>query len=400
MKIGIIREGKRPIDRRVPLTPAQAKKLTSTYPGVEVVVQPSSIRCFLDTDYAALGLPVQDDLHDCDILLGVKEVPIPDLIPNKTYFFFSHTIKKQAYNRDLLRSILQKNITLVDYEVLTDPQGQRVIAFGRYAGIVGAYNGIWAYGQRTGSFSLKRAYKCHDLKELQKEFQKVKLPPIKIALTGTGRVGQGAMEVLDGMGIKRVSVRDFLEKPFTEAVYVSLDTSDYNQTTDGRPFDLAAFYQDPRAGFTSNFKRFLPQTDLLIAGAYWDMRAPVLFEKSDMKTGNFNIQVIADITCDIEGSIPSTKQPSTIDDPIYDYNTLTDKIEPATFKPGSITVMAVDNLPCELPRDASTDFGQMLTEKVLPYFLGEDTNGIRQRATITHQGKLTPTFDYLTDYVS
>lgn len=398
MKIGIIREGKQPIDRRVPLTPRQAKEVQEKFPEVKVYVQPSPIRCFYDQDYAALGIRLSEDLSHCDILLGVKEVPIPELIANKTYFFFSHTIKKQPYNRELLAEILDKNISLVDYEVLTNPPGKRVIAFGRYAGIVGAYNGLWTYGKRYGYFKLKRAHECHDLNELHQELRKVQLPDIKIAVTGGGRVAKGAWEVLDSAGIRRVSVEEYLEKSFDEPVYVALKTKDYNQTTDSSAFDLKAFYQDPTRGFEGNFRRFLPMTDLFIAGAYWDMRAPVLFEQSDMQH-NFGIKVIADVTCDIEGSIPSTKKPSTIEDPIYDYNPKTDSVAAPLSDSGNVTVMAVDNLPCELPRDASHDFGRMLIDEVLPYFLGEDTVGMRQRATITEGGQLTPEFAYLQDYV-
>ncbi len=400
MKIALIREDKRPIDRRVPLTPEQCVEVQKMFPKVKVVVQPSPIRCFSDNDYIAARIELQEDLSDCDLLLGIKEVPIKELIADKMYFFFSHTIKKQDYNRELLRAILKKNITLVDYEVLTDEQGKRVIAFGRYAGIVGAYNGIWAYGKRSGLYDLKRAHECLDMEEMQGEYQKVKLPPIKIAVTGSGRVSGGAWEVLDGIGIPRVEVDEYLNEHFDEPVYVALATSDYNKTSDGSAFDLKAFYDDPTQGFESDFRRFLPMTDLFIAGAYWDMNAPVLFDKLDMQHSDFGIKVIADVTCDIEGSIPSTKQPSTIDDPIYDYDPKTDSVKPPLSDESHVTVMAVDNLPCELPRDASRDFGRMLIEEVLPNFLGEDKIGMQKRSIITHGGTLTEAFSYLTDYVA
>lgn len=400
MKIGLIREGKRPIDRRVPLTPAQCREVQEKFPYVRIVVQPSPIRCFADSDYAEQGIPLQEDLTDCDVLLGVKEVPIPELISGKTYFFFSHTIKKQDYNRELLRTILEREITLVDYETLTNPPGKRVIAFGRYAGIVGAYNALWTYGKRSQRFSIKRAHQCHDLQELHQELKKVKLLPLKIAVTGGGRVAKGAWEVLDSAGIRRVSVAEYLDQTFEEAVYVPLKTADYNCTTDGSSFNLQAFYEDPTTGFAGNFRRFLPLTDILIAGAYWDFRAPVLFDASDTQRDDFAIQVIADVTCDIEGSIPTTKQPSTIEDPIYDYDPASGEVKPPLSDEQHITVMAVDNLPCELPRDASHDFGRMLIDEVLPYFLGEDTVGMMERAQITAQGRLTDNFSYLSDYVA
>ena len=190
-KIGLIREGKIPIDRRVALTPAQAKTVMHRFPGVEVVAERSDIRCYPDKEYEREGIRLVDSLEDCKIILGVKEVPVDSLIPAKTYFFFSHTIKKQPYNRGLLQEILRKNITLVDYETLTDQTGKRIIAFGRWAGIVGSYNGIWTFGQRYNLFNTRRAYTCFDLDDLWSELTNINLPPIKIVLTGGGRVAKG-----------------------------------------------------------------------------------------------------------------------------------------------------------------------------------------------------------------
>src|SRR5690606_22634058 len=206
-KIGIVKEGKVPVDKRVPLTPKKCQETLQNYPDVEIAVQPSPIRCFSDQEYTELGIKLQQDLTDCDIIMGVKEVPVDQLIPDKTYLFFSHTIKKQAYNRKLLQAILQKNITLIDYETLTNNNGNRIVAFGYWAGVVGAYNGILTYGKKWSLFNLKPAHQCVDLEDMEEEFFKVKaLPPIKIAITVGGRVAHGAMEVLDMMGIKKVSV--------------------------------------------------------------------------------------------------------------------------------------------------------------------------------------------------
>ena len=398
VKIGLIKEGKVPVDRRVPIIPEQAREIHELHPDVTVFCQKSDIRCFKDQEYEKNGISLTDDISECDILLGVKEVPVDELIVNKTYFFFSHTIKKQEYNRDLLRAILEKNIRLIDYECLTDLSGRRLIAFGRYAGIVGAYNGILTYGRRYNLFNLKRARDCFDLEELKSEYTKVKLPKIKIALTGGGRVAKGAMEVLNGMDIRRVSPEAFLKERFDDPVYTQLNARDYNGRKDGKTFIRSEFYQKPD-DYHSEFLPFTRAADILIAGAYWDPKSPVLFTKEDVLKRDFEIKVVADITCDIEGSIPSTKKPATIDDPIYDYNPSEDKVETAFSDEANITVMAVDNLPGELPRDASRDFGFELVNHVLPNLIYEDTDDIIKRAIITENGKLTEKYAYLQDFV-
>ena len=397
-RIGLIREGKIPIDRRVPLTPAQAKTVMSRFPGVEVVAERSDIRCFHDKEYEREGIRLVDSLDDCDIILGVKEVPVDVLIPGKTYFFFSHTIKKQPYNRGLLQEILGRNITLVDYETLTERTGKRIIAFGRWAGIVGAYNGIWTFGQRYNLFNTRRAHTCFDLDDLWSELTKINLPPVKIVLTGGGRVAKGAMEVLSRLGVRKVTPRQFLEQWFDFPVFVQLNARNYNRRKDGQDFSRNNFYGTPQM-YEADFSKYAEVADILIASAFWDPKAPALFSREEILSDNFKIAVIADITCDIEGSIPCTKRPSTIEDPIYDYNPCDDQIENALSDEANITIMAVDNLPCELPRDASASFGNDLVEKVLPELLGDDAEGVIKRATIAHGGKLTERFTYLQEYV-
>lgn len=397
-KIGVIKEGKVPIDRRVPLTPKQAKFIQDHF-NVEVSIQSSDIRCFSDDDYRNVGLPIVDSVEDCDIILGVKEVPMDKLVPNKTHFFFSHTIKKQDYNRELLRSILEKKIRLIDWETLTNESGNRIIAFGRWAGIVGAYNGLWTYGKRTNLFNLKRANECFDYEDLKNEYGKINLPNVKIALTGGGRVTKGAMEVLLEAGISQVTPHDFLSERFDEPVFTQLNSRDYNKRKDGGEFHRNEFYSNPEL-YEGDFLKYAKVTDILIACAFWDPAAPVLFHREDILRDDFDIRIIADITCDIEGSIPSTKKPSTIDDPIYDYNPSDDQVEQALSDEGNITVMAVDNLPCELPRDASASFGNELVNNVIPHLLGDDSEGIIHRATIAKDGVLTNNYNYLQDYVN
>ena len=400
LTIGLIREGKTPPDKRVPLTPKKCTEVQADFPGLRVVVQSSPIRSYADQEYRDLGLEVRDDVSACDVLLGVKEVPADQLIAHKTYLFFSHTVKKQPANRQLLQAVLQKNITLIDYELLTNARGERIVAFGRYAGIVGAYNGLLTYGRKHNLFALRPAHQCVDMEDMQEEFFKVKkLPPIKMAVTGSGRVAQGALEVLDRMGIRRVSVYDYLYHDFNEPVYVQLLSSDYNRRRDGRVWDTQDFHKNPQE-YESTFGHFLPVTDLLIACAYWHPAAPKLFTEADTQRPGFRINTIADVTCDVNGSVPTTKRSSTIAEPAFDYNPATGELEPPYSRPTNITEMAVDNLPCELPRNASRDFGRQLLDNVLPHLVGDDSAGVIARATIAKGGKLTERYQYLADYVA
>jgi alanine dehydrogenase len=399
LNIGILREGRIPHDRRVALTPQHCVELKSKYPQIQIFVQPSPIRCFVDADYVAVGCELVEDLSHCDLLLGVKEVPVPNLIEGKTYFFFSHTIKKQPYNKVLLQTIIEKKIRIIDYECITNKQGERLIAFGRYAGIVGAYNGVLTYGQKFGLFNLKRAYLCQDLEEVKTECVKIKLPAIKILITGNGRVANGAIEMLNIMGIKQVSIDEYLYNAFDEPVFVQLNSSDYHVHKKGLAFDRKEFHEQP-SNFLSSFYRFTKVTDLLLACAYWHPEAPLLFTKERMGQADFKIKVIADITCDINGSIPATMRASSIEDPVYDYNPQTCQLDRAFVSNQNITLMAVDNLPGELPRNASNDFGNLLTHTIMPYLLGDDSEGVIERATIAQNGDLMPRFEYLRDYVS
>lgn len=395
MKIGVIREGKNPPDKRVPLTPEQCKQFNEKF-DAELVVQPSPIRAFKDEEYANLGVTLQEDLSDCDVIIGVKEVPIDMLIDNKQFFFFSHTIKKQPYNAKLMKSFLDKGITMTDYETLTYPNGARILGFGRYAGLVGAYNGILAWGKRTGDFDLKAAHATEGLKEMFEELKKVKFGNKKIAITGNGRVAKGAMEILDELKIKKVSPEDYLTQSYDEVVYTQLLSQDFYTSKEGKDWSSKDFYANPKE-YKSTFLRYTSMTDLFISCHYWDHNADVLWTAEDMRSDDFNIKVVADITCDIKGSIPSTIQPSTIADPIYGYNPKTEDLGDA-FAEENITVMAVDNLPCEVPKDASEGFGTDMIDKVLPCLIESDPDTVIERASITVKGKLGEGYQYLSDY--
>ena len=393
----LIQERKNPPDRRAVFSPKKFAEARKRFPDANFIIEASPIRIFDDADYAKEGFEVTEDLKNADVLLGVKEVPIEALIPNKKYFFFSHTIKKQHYNRELLKAVLEKNIELYDHEVITAQNGARLIGFGRYAGLVGAYNGLRAWGLRDKTYILPKAEGLADLWAIKKELQKIILPPIKICLSGSGRVAHGAQEILDFMKIEQVGVADYLNRAYKKPVYCLIDVMDYNKRKDGKRGKGIDFFRDPTP-YVSDFFRLATVTDLFIAGHFYGDGAPFLFTRADAKKDDFNIKVIADISCDIDGPVASTLRPSTIDAPLYGYDPKTET-ETAFDAPGAITVMAVDNLPCELPRDASEGFGELFLKDVLPAFFNGDEDGILERARMTQNGQLTERFNYLQDYV-
>lgn len=400
MKIGILRESKVPVDTRVALTPDQCKTIMAEFTDVSIVVQPSAFRCFHDVAYIKSGVQVTEDLTDCDILLGIKEVAPETLIPGKTYIIFSHTSKKQIHNRKLLQAILGKEITLIDYELLTDTKGVRLIGFGRWAGLIGSYHGIRALCMKAGLYELPLPQACHNLDGIIKVASACSLPSVRIAITGDGRVAGGAEEMMAAFGIKKITVEDYMQKGnLVHPVYVQLDPEKYNKRNDEGPFDLKHFFSSPQL-YSSNFLRFCSLTDLLIVAAYWDPRAPLLFTAEQITQPDFRINVIADITCDLHGSIPSTVKTTTLSDPYYDYDPVSGNARlPFSVKNG-ITVMSIDNLPNGLPCEASSDFGHNIMKSILPLLLLGDPEKVLERATITKKGQLTPLFTYLYSWAS
>ncbi len=413
MKIGIIREGKTPPDNRVVLSPDQCKELLAKYPlaEIKIQIQSSSHRCYSDQEYQNAGLTLTDDISDCDILIGIKEVPMDLLIPNKTYFIFSHTIKKQSGNQKLIQAIIKKNITLIDYECITDENGNRLIAFGRFAGIVGAHNGLMAYGKRTGNFNLPRIKDFKNFEAMKNFYRSSSLsfPRLNIVVTGTGRVASGAVELLDFLDIKKVSKEEFLsysvssiELRESQPVYTQLTSDDlYSRISDGG-FDRTEFHARPEL-YQCDFKPYTSLTDIMLNCVFWKKGIPPFFKVHDIHLNWFRIKTIADISCDVQGSVPITLRASTIDEPVYgiDKNT---HLETAPYLPSSVDIMAVDNLPNELPRDASNEFGEKFINLVFPELLkmvGGDANHgseMIDRATIVKNGELTERFEYLEDY--
>ena len=394
-RIGLIREGKTPADNRVSLTPAQCKWIHKNAPHIKIIAQSSQHRCFSDREYISAGVEVKEDISDCDILLGIKEVPVDQLVPDKTYLFFSHTKKKQPHNQQLLKAVLDKNIRLVDYECLEHEDGQRIIGFGFFAGVVGAHNGMMAYGNRTGLFKLDRVYKQRSFRELIHNYFGLRLPNVKIVVAGSGRVAHGILEVMNLMGIHEVEPEDYLKRRFSYPVYTQLKGAElYKHKVTGR-YSRMDFHEHPEE-YACNFLPYAEQTDILMNGVYWEKNVPRLFEKEDAKAENFIIQTIADITDDANGSVPINVGDQTIEEPVYGVDKITlEKTTP--YLKNSIDIMAVGNLPNELPRDASRYFGEQLIKYVLEDLIGNSSD-IIDRATMARDGQLTDHFSYLQDY--
>jgi alanine dehydrogenase len=397
IKIGIIKEGKIPADNRVALTPAQCKWVQQTYPGCRLIVQRSASRCFSDREYRMAGIELADSLEDCSILLGIKEVPPYQVLPQKKYLFFSHTCKKQPHNQKLLQTIIERGCTLIDYECLRHDDGQRIIGFGFFAGIVGAHNGMMAYGTRTGSYHLKRVYQQKDFKTLIHTYFGLKLPNLKIAVTGSGRVAHGIVEIMNLMGVIEVEKEEYVSREFSYPVYVQLKGADLYAHKEGQPYSREHFHENPQQ-YGCLFKNYVSHTDILMNGVFWDTDVPRLFQKETIQKADFRIQTIADITDDANGSVPINVGDQTIEDPVYGIDKTTFE-KTAPYLQNSVDLMAVGNLPNELPRDASQYFGEQLIKYVLPDLL-QGNSAIINRATIVKEGHLTNEYNYLCDYAA
>jgi alanine dehydrogenase len=396
-KIGLIREGKNPPDTRVALTPRQCREMMKAIPGLEIVAQSSPTRCFTDDEYRTEGIPVVQQVADCDILLGIKEVNIEDLIPDKTYLFFSHTKKGQAYNQGLMQAMIKKRISMVDYECLTHTDGQRILGFGFFAGLVGAHNGLLTYGRRTGAFSLPAAHYIGSVEGLQAVYNDLVLPPVRIVVTGSGKVAAGVLEVMNYLDVEYIEPEDFLENDYEYPVYTHLKGTTLYLNKEGERYHREDFHAHPEK-YHCVFEPFLTRADILMNGVYWDKHVPRLFAKHDVARPDYTLHVISDITCDLDGSVPINMGSTTIDNPVYGVNRFSlQRTEPFCNEDPYIDIMAVDNLPNELPRDASAHFGNHLEKYVLRELLQPDSDLIA-RATICKNGELTPPYEYLSEY--
>ena len=397
IKIGLIREGKIPADNRVALTPSQCKWIQKNAPDIRILVQSSAHRCFSDKEYVMAGVEVKEDISECDILFGIKEVPAGELIGGKKYLFFSHTRKKQLYNQKLFHALIQKEITLIDYECLEHSDGQRILGFGFFAGVVGGHNGIMAYGRRTGLYDLERVYIQKSFRQLIHTYFGLKLPNIKIVVTGSGRVAHGVLEVMNLMGVIEIEPDEFLERKFEYPVFTQLKGAGLYEHRVSGSYGREDFHKNPK-DYRSKFLPYTKVTDILMNGIYWDRDMPRLFEWEDMAAADFSIQTIADITDDKEGSVPCNLGDTTIEHPIYGVDK-TSRQRTAPFLPGSLDMMAVGNLPNELPRDASRYFGEQLIKYVLQDLI-KGNSVVIERATMLEHGRLTPHYDYMKEYAA
>lgn len=396
--IGLIREGKQPSDTRVALTPQQCAQILHERPGLRIIAQPSSIRCFSDSEYAEAGIELKEDLSECDLLLGIKEVPVDQLLEGKTYMFFSHTKKAQPYNKGLMRALIDRNIRMIDYECLTHSDGQRILGFGFFAGIVGAHNGLLTYGRRTNQFNLPAAHYIGSMEGLKAIYDEIVLPPVRVVVTGSGKVAAGVLEVMNMLDIEYIEPNDFLETDFTYPVYTHVKGSTLYLRNDGKQYHRDDFHAHPDR-YMCLFSPFLSRSDILMNGVYWDKSVPRLFSPHETSRPDYKMFVIADITCDVLGSVPINLGASSIEMPVYGVNRFShQRTEPFLHDDSIIDLMAVDNLPNELPRDASAHFGVHLEKYVLHELLRGNESEIIQRATICEDGKLTKLYSYLSDY--
>lgn len=395
LKIGLIREGKIPSDNRVALTPLQCKWIQENK-NISIKVQSSESRCYADQEYIAAGIRVEDSVNDCDILFGIKEVPVSMLIPGKMYFIFSHTKKLQSYNQELLRTIIEKKITLTDYECLEHEDGTRLIGFGFFAGVVGAHNGMMAYGNRTGKISLERVYKKKNFQELIHTYFGLKIPPVKIAVTGSGRVAHGILEIMNLMEIHEAEPDEYkATTKFPYPVYVHLKGENLYRNSVTGIYTRNEFHEHPER-YKCLFSDYISDTDILLNGVYWEVNTPRLFEMDDMKKDNFRIKTIADISDDKNGSVPCNLGDNTMEDPIYGVDRISGE-RTAPYLENSVDIMAVGNLPNELPRDASRYFGEQLMKFILDDLVTGGSE-IINKATIIKEGRLTEDYEYMREY--
>ena len=383
-------------ENRTPFSPSQISDLLNNFSNLKIIVQPSERRCFKNEDYLKAGAQITDDLSSADIIFGVKEVDISTLIKDKTYLFFSHTskvrqyigqtIKDKAiiYKKELLREVIKKNITLIDYENVREVSGEgfRYLGFGRFAGIIGTYNTLNLYLKLYNKQTLSRAFEINNYEQIKKLISKQNFNKIKILVTGSGRASKGAIEMLKHANIKQVSINDYLNKKYNEAIFSNISAREHVERKDGKDI--------------SKIKNYLFDTDMLIACHYWDPKFPKLFFPKHINEFK-KLKIIGDITCDINGSVPTTIRSTSIAKPYYSIDI--DSMKEIDLGAKGIAVMAVDNLPSELPQDASEEFGSSVISEILPYLIDKDDGRIN-RATTASNGKFCESFTYLNNFIN
>jgi saccharopine dehydrogenase (NAD+, L-lysine forming) len=434
VKVGIRHEDKYAMERRTPLTPRHVKMLKDKH-NLEFVVQTSPKRVFKGEEYMKAGAEVSDNLSECPVIMGVKEIPSGFFEKNKTYIFFSHVIKGQPYNMPMLKKMMEMGCNLIDYEKVADEQGKRLIFFGKFAGLAGMINSLWSLGQRLKEqgytnnpfLKVKQSYRYDSLAEAKKEISEVgreiaekglpkELLPLTIGFTGYGNVSIGAQEIAALLPIKEILPEKLLELknrnnlPDNIIYKIIFEEKHISKPKDrSHNFELQDYYNHPEK-YENNFEQYIPHLSVLMNCMYWDTRYPRIFTKDFARRlyekGEPKIKVVGDITCDPDGSIEFTHKGTEIDDPVFVYNPHTG--EPNIgFKGKGILVMAVDILPSELPRDSSEAFGDALVNFIKPIADANFESDFEKiglpspikKAMILHKGKLTPDYEYIQQYL-
>ncbi len=427
MIFGIRREDKSVWERRVPVVPSDVKELMDR--GYRFVVQPSPIRIFPDQEYVRVGAEVKEDLSECDVILGVKEIPPAKLLPGKIYMFFSHTIKGQPYNMPMLKKLLELGCTLIDYERIVDERGRRLIFFGHFAGYAGFVDTLWAFGKRLEAegienpfSSLQPAHRYPSLEKIKEELKKLaekikkglpeEIVPLVIGIAGYGNVSRGVQELLDLLPVIEVDphhLSEVFSSPKGDVVYKVVFKEEHMVEPLEGDFDLQDYYQNPQR-YRSVFARYLPYLTIFINAIYWDARYPRLVTKEDLKRlyseGRPRLRVIGDISCDIEGAVEATVKSTDPSNPVYVYDVEKGEAVDGVEGKGPV-ILAVDILPSEIPKEASEYFSSVL-KNFLPAIAEADFSlpfeklnlpPELRRAVIVYKGELTPDYRYLSKFI-
>jgi len=433
--IGIRREDKNEWEKRTPVIPDHVKVLLKNY-GIEVVVQPSKIRAFKDSDYQNSGAKIDDNLTNCNVIFGIKEFPVNFFEDGMKCVFFSHTIKGQKHNMPMLKKMMEKGCTLIDYEKITDAKGRRLIFFGRHAGLAGMIDTLWAFGKRIewegitpNPFEkIHPAHRYSSLEEAKSELTKIseeisrsgiprQLAPLICGFAGYGNVSKGAQEIFDIFPVKKIEPSEIAylcndKNPSTKTLYkVVFEEKDTVSPRDStRQFDLQEYYKYPERYF-SIFNKYLPYLTILMNCIYWEKRYPRLVTREDLKNlwereKQPRLRVIGDISCDLEGAIEATVKITTPQNPIFVYDVETGSAIDGWAGKGPV-ILAVDNLPCEIPVESSKYFSEVLI-KFIPSIVSENFDVPFEKCTLPDEikkavilwkGELTPDYQYLSNFL-
>ena len=431
--LGMRREDKNRWERRVPLVPKHVQELKKRH-GIETLIQPSKIRVFSEKEYRDVGARVQDDLSPCSVVFAVKEIPVEFFERGKTYVFFSHTIKGQEHNMPMLKEMMDLGCTLIDYERIVDKSGKRLVFFGRFAGLAGMVDTLWTFGQRLkwehidSPFNgIKQTIHYKDLEDIKKHLAAVgkniktkglpkSLTPLIVGFAGYGNVSTGAQEILDVLPVKEIKpeeIKSIYKNPSNKVIYKVVFKEEHmaEPVPRSKKFDLQDYYAHPE-NYRPTFEHYIPYLSILMNCIYWSAKYPRLITKEYLKKSfknkeNFRLKVIGDISVDIKGAIEFTEKTTSPDKPVFVYNPSTDTIKDGYGGDG-VVVMAVDNLPCELPRESSQSFSETLLHFVPDVmkadFTAKDFDKLAlpfeiKNAVILYKGRLTPNYNYINKYL-